>query len=524
MRGKIRLVLMALILMSCSKDGMQSETGVDYNYGRQLSHEKIVLGSRLENPYKTANITKALHELYPTRADRVEVKTTDLYVRFLPKNDSEYRLLEELGLNLMDHPLDYEILEEGDWYHDPEVPENNVTWQYAVVSRDFVFPDVEYEIIDECYLAENDASTKSDEGIDWDAVERHSYILTGNEDKLAPETKASRVKPSGRITIVDEHINGGAPFGVAGVMVSCNSFIRFAQSYTDEEGYYKMNKAFSSKPRYRLVFKNKKGFALGFNLILVPASISTLGKASPNGINMTVTKKSESKLYKRCVVNNAAYDYYMRCAPADMNLALPPKDMRIWLFHKLKASSAVMMHHGAIIDHDLVRSFLGDFGPLIKCFLPDITLGVSGKNDYRSIYSAVCHELAHSSHFSKVGASYWNRYILYIITSFIASGGMTYGDGTGEGAGICEVGEMWAYHVENRMYHDRYGGNFPTFGTSYWFHPQIFRYVEEKGMELWEIFSVLNANVKSVTDLENALITARPDQAAAIKLIFDRYI
>ena len=119
MRGTIRLLLMTLLVMSCSEDGVKTGHGVDYQYGRNLSHEKIVLGSRLENPYKTENITKALQELYPTKADRVEVKTTDLYVRFLPKSDSEYEILKGMDIHLTDHPLDFEIVKEGDWYHDP---------------------------------------------------------------------------------------------------------------------------------------------------------------------------------------------------------------------------------------------------------------------------------------------------------------------------------------------------------------------------------------------------------------------
>jgi hypothetical protein len=98
--------------MSCSEDGVKTGHGVDYQYGRNLSHEKIVLGSRLENPYKTENITKALQELYPTKADRVEVKTTDLYVRFLPKSDSEYEILKGMDIHLTDHPLDFEIVKD----------------------------------------------------------------------------------------------------------------------------------------------------------------------------------------------------------------------------------------------------------------------------------------------------------------------------------------------------------------------------------------------------------------------------
>ena len=78
---------------------------------------------------------------------------------------------------------------------------------------------------------------------------------------------------------------------------------------TNENGYYEMSKKYNSDIRYRLIFKNKEGFSIGFNLILVPASVSTLGKASASGINMTVTKNSEDKLFKRCAANNAAYDY-----------------------------------------------------------------------------------------------------------------------------------------------------------------------------------------------------------------------
>ena len=523
MRGKITLLLMALTMMSCSEDRLASSNGIDYHYGRDLSHEKIVLGDRLENPYKTENITKALMELYPTKADRVDVQATDLYVRFLPKTEEEYNELKSLGLVLLDHPMDYEIVKEGDWYHDPEVPEGEVTWQYAVVPHDFIFPDMEYEIIDQCYLAENDAGTRADDGIDWDAVERQAYMMTGNGDMLEPQTKASKVYPSGRISIVDDDYNGGQPVGVAGVRVSCNVFVKFAHCYTDADGYYSMPKKFSMNPRYRLVFENIKGFAIGFNLLLVPASYSTLGKASKSGVNMTVTKDSESKLFKRCVVNNAGYDYYSRCDVEDLNLTTPPGNLRIWIFHKLAVSSSVMLHHGAIIDMDLISSFLGEFASLLKVFLPDITLGLSKSHSYKSIYGTAAHEFAHASHFSEVGTSYWNKYILYMIGSYVATGGMTYGDGQGLNAGCCAISEMWAYYMESKLSYDRYGGQAMIYGASYWFYPHIFWYLDALGISSSDILSVLNHNMTSVDELERALIASNRDKAAAVELIFDRY-
>ena len=525
MRGRFLMLLMTVMMMACSKDEVSSERDLDYSYGKDLTHEMIVLGDRLENPYKTENMRNALKSLYPTKADRVDLQTTNLYVRFLPADDVEYDALVAAGVHLVDHPLDYDILVEGDWYHDPLVPEGDVTWQYAVVEPDFEFPDIRYEVIDECYIAEHDTGTRAVDGIDWEAVEREAYVLTGNADKLSEiSTKAAtKVTPSGRITIVDEHANGGKAFGVAGVMVSCNSFVKFDHAYTDRDGYYKMNKTFSSELRYRLIFKNQKGFSIGFNLVLLPASVSTLGKTGPEGIDMTVTKESEEKLYRRCVVNNAAYDYYARCSSDDLDIASPPSDLRIWIFHKQDASSAVMLHHGAVVQNDLIASFLGAFAPLLENFLPDITLGLDGKEDYRHIYSTTCHELAHASHFSSVGTGYWDEYIKYILTSYVRTGGMTYGDGTTQGAGYCEVGEMWGYYLESRMYKDRYGGSFPTFGTSYWFKPQIFRYLDERGIRCSAIFDVLDQSVTSRSDLKNALLLSYPAKRDIIEQVFSRY-
>ncbi len=525
MGGKIRIVLLALAIMSCSKEGVNPEITVDFDYGRNLSHGKIVLGSRLENPYKTENITKALASLYPTKAGRVEVDPTDLYVRFLPENEDQCAELEEMGVVLIDHPLDYAIAVEGDWYHDPEIPEGNVTWQYAVVPAGFDFPDIPYQVIHKCFIAENSQSTKAD-GVDWEAVERQSYVLTGNEEMLdqSSSTRTSKASPAGRITIVDDNANGGKPFGVAGVCVMCNSFVKFSYAYTDRDGYYQMPREFSSNLRYRLIFENEKGFSIGFNLVLVPASVSTLGQSGPEGVSMTVTSSSEEKLFRRCVVNNAAYEYISRCAAEDMNIAPPPQDLRIWLFHSMNASSAVMLHHGSLLGIELLQKFLGDYASLLTVFLPDITLGLSDALSYSSIYSETCHELAHASHFSKVGSSYWSRYIRYIVESYIKTGGMTYGDGTAEDAGCCEIGESWAYYLESMMYKERYGGSIPSFGTSFWFYPQILRYLDERGVTRSDIFSVLDESVDSREKLRMALIEAYPEKRTIVEQIFGRYV
>ena len=522
MKKYLAFIIAALLPLSCTKPS--SFSGDVHSFrGDGISHGMIVLGDRLENPYVTENVRKAFASLYPTKSSDL-VRTTNLYVRFLPKDNDEYQLLKKMGVDMLDHPVDYEIVEEGDYYQDPSLGDGAITWQYAVVPIDFKFPDVRHEILDECFIADNVTSTKGLEDVDWEMVERQSYILTGNGEMTsisAPETRAGKVHPSGRITIVDENANGGQPFGLAGVKVSCNTFVKFSSAYTDRDGYYTIPKQFSSNLRYRLIFNNEKGFNIGFNLILLPASVSTLGKAPASGMNCLVSRDSDEKLYRRAVVNNAAYDYYEKCQ--SMGITPPPGDVRIWIFKGLTASSAIMAHQGAIIENSLIKAYLGAYAPLIQLFLPDLTIGTKDNDSYSEIYDSVVHELSHASHFAQVGREYWEHYIFYIASTFLKTGGSTYGTGSGEYAGHCEVGEMWAYYLESMLHKERYGGPVPAYGTSFWFYPQIFRYLEDRGLSRQDIFSVLKNDVSDRQTLQDRLVSSFPKKRMVIEQVFNRY-
>lgn len=491
----------------------------------EVYHGMIELGEKLNDPYTVENIRAALANVDPTKADRVEISATDLYVRFLPQTEDEFDRVKETGAYLLDHPVDYRIVREGDYYHDPSIADGKITWQYAVVPKDFVFPEgVRYELLDECYLSENDVYTRSAlSDVDWDAVEKEAFRLTGNEDLYVPRTKAGKETPKGRITIEDADWSGGKPFGLAGVRVSCNVFVKFAHCYTDRDGYYEMPKQFSSKPRYRLIFDNTEGFSLGFNLIFVPGSVSTLGKGEPGGIDYHITPDSDETIWTRAVVNNAAYDYISRCNESDLDILAPPKNLRIWIFKKLDCSSSVMMRQGALVENELISKYLGEYAILIKIFLPDITIGTKDKSSYASIYSSTVHELAHSSHYAQVGNTFWNPYIGYIVSSYLREGREAYGTGTLKDAGYCEVGEMWGYFMESVLYKDRYGGEVPAFGTSFWFYPQIFRYLYDRGMTCSEIYRALKSNVTGRDALMAELIRLYPERESIICQVFERY-
>lgn len=516
--------LILLSLCACGQKGPDLPGVTSMVDLENISHEMIVLGSKLDDPYTLENMQAAYDAIYGTKSSRRELTPTDIYVRFLPKGEEQYDRLKSMGIDLVDHPVDYQIITEGDYYIDPTLPEDQITWQYAVVSKSFSLPsDIEYEVLDECYIAAHDAKTKSD-GVDWVAVERLSFELTGNSDMLAPETRAEEgpQRPHGRLTVMDDKT--GEPEGVKGVMVNCNSFVKFGSAYTDANGYYQMQNEFVGDIRYRLVFQNKKGFSIGFNLLLVPASISTLGEGPAEGVSAEISVSSERKLFARTVVNNAGYDYFERCDGGESGfISAPPSSLRIWIFQHLGCSSTAMLQHGAMVDHELVKKYLGEYMSLIKNFLPDITIGVNEARSFSTIYASATHEFAHASHFSKVGTPFWNKYIYYILESFVATGGATYGSGVGGYAGHCAIGEMWGYFMENLVYMDRYGVPSPSLGVSYWFSPTPLRYINERGLTEYDIFRALDGEVTSVATFEAHLKQLYPDYVNVIEEAFARY-
>ncbi|MCF0174798.1 MAG: hypothetical protein HUJ95_05610 [Bacteroidales bacterium] len=518
-------VLLLGVPASCSKNYLDSTPS---STDTPLSHGEIVLGGKLNNPYTTENMTKALEavctqdvleENFPITKAGDRLSPTHYYVRFLPLNNKEAEAVYDLGLPIYDHPLDYKIEQDGDWYHDPVIPEYDITYLYTVAPVDFDFKGLKHEVLSNCYIPEEDTKGSP---VDWAEVERTAFIITGNEDCL---TKASSpaYTPEGQILMSDPDFNGGKPFGVSEVKVMCNVFVKFCTTFTDRDGRYKMSKSYAKNPRYRLVFENNKGFCQGFNLIILRASVCALGTASPQGLNATITPSSDPTMYRRCAVNNAAYDYYCRCDKADMNVSLPPSDLRIWTLTPFQASSAPMAHHNTLTSMTAIKTVLGAFAPLVNFFLPDLILGISNGTSYKYIYNTVTHELSHASHFSSVGASYWNTYINYILDCLIKDGLDCYGDGNRENAGYCEVGEMWAYYLSSEMFRERYALSGPDQGSQYWFRPQILTYLSERGFSKQQIFAALQGGVTSRDALWDKLLDLYPSKRTLINQAFENY-
>lgn len=510
------------ISLDVDRQGTEKET--------ELSHDMIVLGEQLSDPYSVDNMTKALNSLYPSTKATGHLEPTDFYVRFLPKDQADMQLLAEKGVVMLDHPLDYRIVREGDWYHDPEIPENNITWQYAVVPVDFEFPkNIRYERLEDCYLSEHDPVTKAD-GIDWLEVEREAFRLSGNASMLAPRTKAGDEVcfPEGYIKISDPDFSN-EPVGVKGIRVCCNSFVKVAMAYTDEDGHYKMSRTYSTELRYRLMFKNIKGFCQGLNFVLVPASVSTLGSQPAEGCSVTIDNYSNYYLFTRCVVNNAGYDYYQACEQSSGDIPLPPTDLRIWDVPILGSSFNIMMHHGVLLEtFNPLHEVLGLYTIIAKIVQPDIYYGIDGCSSYNEAYQRALKAFAQAGHFAQVGMYWWQEYVISevgetaMMTFAELLGSIGSSNGNGGVGSYADIVHTYSNYCTTVLYQRHYTSSRDVMGERL-YSPQMLMYLDERGLGLEKLAPMFTSDVISYDVLKQKMLSYYPQFKNTILEAFARY-
>lgn len=60
-------------------------------------------------------------------------------------------------------------------------------------------------------------------------------------------------------------------------------------------------------------------------------------------------------------------------------------------------------------------------------------------------------------------------------------------------------------------------------GESFWFYPQILRYIDARGVGRDKIFEAMDENVTSRTALKDALVSLCPLKRLVIEQAFDKY-
>ena len=154
---------MCACITSCVKDEFTpppdphvSTQNVDFRstttiLGNGAAEQLTVLGAQRANPYTVTVMTHAWNNLYDQQV--LELPATHLYLRFMPEDYEDLRLMDEAGLEFSDYPLDYEVLHLGTHYEDPSVPEGAIPYLYITIGVNETIPEVPYEILAELLLA-----------------------------------------------------------------------------------------------------------------------------------------------------------------------------------------------------------------------------------------------------------------------------------------------------------------------------------------------------------------------------------
>lgn len=252
------VIVTGLILSSCDKEELQPEIQeptqnetLDEDFNQKDG--MVVLGEKINDPFAIHNMQKANSNLKSGGTDIPEenIEPNKVYLRFLPKNEDEWQILKaDSNIVLYDYPLDYEIEVYGTYYHDPEIPDSSITWQYTVIPVDYQIPNVEHEILYEVYIPPMDSISeelelKSSKTNYYEDLLIESFKITGNykeEESTLKSTnglfKPKRWHPAGTIEVYDHVVNRLIPLQGAEVHARWSTHIE--TRITDANGYFRM--------------------------------------------------------------------------------------------------------------------------------------------------------------------------------------------------------------------------------------------------------------------------------------------
>lgn len=549
-------------MFSCTNEvdfGIEEEPIATLNDELNLT-DGVIIGEKLRNPYSLDVMRQACDLLYPPTRGEDPVSDSLItpnvkYVRFLPTDSTEYRTLSTSGYELFNYPLDYDILGDPSDYHDPNLPPEQITWQYTVMPIEDPLPISSAEVLELGYIP--DPADDLNSIYDLEAIEdtANGIINEMTTDRLAggitsgsTATNDTSVRYAssytGKIQLCDFGTkNDSIPKGVKGVKVRVRHYFKIRTAYTDDIGGYNINmREFDNcNPRFELRFENKYGFKLGYNVELI----------MPQTFDMKSTRSytfrgddSEKKRYKAWVlstINNAAYDWYERCEKEGM--PTPPNNLHIWAMEMARGAACPMLNHGTYNTSELSEAALATFlfGPdfglvtnawlsiLINTICPDVFVFNVDVYQTERLYRYTSHELAHATHFQQVGedvlerAFWWADVINYEVECGVRSlGESPYEHSCVEKEEKAGITEMWAHavgYIMEREYLGRGKSTYPE-QDKYWFKPEIIWDLYRGGMSLKEINQSMTENVVTLQSFKARLLEDNVSHTSLINMKF----
>ena len=281
-------------------------------------------------------------------------------------------------------------------------------------------------------------------------------------------------KPAGCIYVEDTQYSDPADLTtfepVRRVKVTAkNKFGKSRSTYADDDGCWKINEEFKGKIKVKIRFTHDRAKIRGVRKLaiqfvtnyLTPVTFETEKISGPvfNDVgtyfHMWGEKGSRGHLYwGASTVNNALHEFHDNAASDGINP--PPMGMDMYVGWKESYGYAIMRKQmGAIAVMQALNSGISSsstfiqpfaaFSPLefiITMFAPDVFVGID-RITSDNLKDLAYHEIAHSSHYTKAGRSFWQALIESETTAEIVNGD-PHGISTSNGAGYISVAESWA--------------------------------------------------------------------------------
>lgn len=214
------------------------------------------------DPFEIHNILSAFRSLQErdTSVNDFDIKPNHIYVRFMPRNESELeQLRSDTTIVLFDYPLN---TEDNDSIINPvsSFSESGIQYQYSVLPIDKKIPSVRYEILYEVFLPPSDNITKKNASDNFfEKLVNESARLTGNISEFdtikSARSSKKRWSPGGRVRVWDDFLNMYIP--VCHVNVHARWFTHIESALTDDEGYFRMS-SFTHAVNYSIKWENSR--------------------------------------------------------------------------------------------------------------------------------------------------------------------------------------------------------------------------------------------------------------------------
>ena len=402
----------------------------------------IQLGRKLENPYSLENMRKAL-DLLPAESrsgfSAEDIQLTHLYVKFKPKNVDELdaMLWSDSSLDFYDHPLDYEVVSGGRYYHDPSLPEGVPTYYYVSIPVGHPIPEVcEYEILEELYIPDELTDyTRSLSPSFINAIVKKSFEITGNEyecDAVATRsdstTRASYTY-SGTIRAWDDIMNKYIP--VPGALIKCTYWFTTVKAITNTNGYYTMVRESQNKYQYKIYWERDNQYDIRDGEL---DQAITDGPKQTAGWSLDIGTSTPKDL-NFATITRGAYRYFYGNR-GGLNVAQPMStgDLKICYMHEAHSNGAF----GKFND-DITFEIKGDV----------FIYGKNKSNVLREpsvMYSTTVHEMTHANQCVALTANDYEDVPLYLKESWAVFGQSL--------LFYLEYGELGKYVMTNESYED----------------------------------------------------------------------